>query len=357
MNKASSRCNGQGIIAFYFKMAGLEVIDSSRKKHIRQPPSVPFLWEARPGVAKRDWKPEVSLVTPVQLPPVKLIASVPFNWEEKPGKPLSCFSQSPESAFITPQANLLALPWHVTCSQGYDNHKHEDGDSGEEILGDEQVMFNSDLESFSFETDESFSSAPSLLANCLVSSVAISTAVPVQTTSPTDDSNGQQESGVSSLCNWRIKSTSETDGRSLSVGPSSPTSETDSSTSSYATGVSSLEGAAFLECLFPLYTPKSGFLGKASHPRKESFTPELNSRDFDYERNSSVMIRRPLTLGELIMMSRRRSCQRKAVQMRKQNPSMKFMDKKAFGCCIFGTSINMIEGLQRKMRPPRLKII
>jgi hypothetical protein len=298
MIKASSRCNGQGIIAFYFKMAGLEVIDSSRKKHIRQPPSVPFLWEVRPGVAKRDWKPEVSSVTPVQLPPVKLIASVPFNWEEKPGKPLSCFSQSPESAFITPQANLLALPWHVTCSQGDDNHKQEDGDSGEENFGDEQVMFNSDLESFSFETDDSFSSAQSLLANCMVSSVAISTAVPVQTTSPTDDSNGQQET------------------------PSSPTSETDSSTSSYATGVSSLEGAAFLECLFPLYKPKSGFLGKASHPRKESFTPELNSRDFDYERNSSVMIRRPLTLGELIMMSRRRSCQRKAVQMRKQNPSM-----------------------------------
>ncbi|KAJ6410711.1 hypothetical protein OIU84_007462 [Salix udensis] len=69
------------------------------------------------------------------------------------------------------------------------------------------------------------------------------------------------------------------------------------------------------------------------------------------------MIRKPLTLGELIMMSRRRSCQRKAVQMRKQNLSMKFMDKNAFGCCIFGTSINMIEGLQRKMRQPRLKII
>ncbi|KAJ6761245.1 HYDROXYPROLINE-RICH GLYCOPROTEIN FAMILY PROTEIN [Salix purpurea] len=267
-------------------MAGLEIIDSSRKKHVRQPPSVPFLWEVRPGVAKKDWKPEVSAVTPVQLPPVKLIASVPFNWEEKPGKPLSCFSQSAESAFVPAQANLLALPWH------------EDGDTGEESFGDEQVMFNSDLESFSFETDGSFSSAPSLLANCLVSSVAISTAAPVQTTSPTDDCNGQQEA------------------------PWSPTSETDSSTSSYATGVSSLEGAAFLECLFPLYTPKSGFLGKASHPRKESFTPELISREFDYERKSSVMIRRPLTLGELIMMSRRRSCQRKAVQMRKQNLSM-----------------------------------
>ncbi|KAJ6688661.1 HYDROXYPROLINE-RICH GLYCOPROTEIN FAMILY PROTEIN [Salix koriyanagi] len=302
-------------------MAGLEIIDSSRKKHVRQPPSVPFLWEVRPGVAKKDWKPEVSSVTPVQLPPVKLIASVPFNWEEKPGKPLSCFSQSPESAFVPAQANLLALPWH------------EDDDTGEESFGDEQVMFNSDLESFSFETDGSFSSAPSLLANCLVSSVAISTAAPVQTTSPTDDCNGQQEA------------------------PWSPTSETDSSTSSYATGVSSLEGAAFLECLFPLYTPKSGFLGKASHPRKESFTPELISREFDYERKSSAMIRKPLTLGELIMMSRRRSCQRKAVQMRKQNLSMKFMDKNAFGCCIFGTSINMIEELQRKMRQPRLKII
>jgi len=77
----------------------------------------------------------------------------------------------------------------------------------------------------------------------------------------------------------------------------------------------------FLECFFPLYTPKSGFLGKTSHHRKESFSPELNSRYLDYERNSNAVVRRPLTLGELILMSRR-SCQRKAVQMRKQNPSM-----------------------------------
>ncbi|CAK7337109.1 unnamed protein product [Dovyalis caffra] len=283
---------------FYFRMADLEVIDSSRKKNIRQQPSVPFLWEERPGVAKKDWKPGVSSVTSVQLPPLKLIASVPFDWEEKPGKPLSCFSPSPVSPFTSSPANLLALPWHGMCSRGDDTHKHEVDDIGEENFGDEQVIFNSDLESFSFETDDSFSSASSLLANCLVSSEAISTAVPAQTTSPTDDINGQLETA------------------------SSPTSETDSSTSSYATGVSSLEGAAFLECLFPLYTPKSSFLGKASHPSKEPFTPDLNSRDFDYEHNSSVMIRKPLTLGELIMMSRRRSCQRKAVQMRKQNPSM-----------------------------------
>lgn len=77
----------------------------------------------------------------------------------------------------------------------------------------------------------------------------------------------------------------------------------------------------FLECFFPLYTPKSGFLGKTSHHRKESFSPELNSRYLDYERNGSAVVRRPLTLGELTLMSWR-SCQRIAVQLRKQNPSM-----------------------------------
>ncbi|KAF9671929.1 hypothetical protein SADUNF_Sadunf12G0101500 [Salix dunnii] len=90
-----------------------------------------------------------------------------------------------------------------------DNHKHQKDDSAVENFGEiEQGMFSSDLESFSFKTDNSFCSAPSILANCLASSVAIFTAVPVQETSPTDDINSQLET------------------------PSSITSETDSNTSS-----------------------------------------------------------------------------------------------------------------------------
>lgn len=277
-----------------------EVIESSRKKQIRQPPSVPFLWEVKPGIANKDWRPMVSSVNPALPPPVKLVASVPFNWEEKPGKPLYCFSESPkESALLTPQANPIPLPLPPTYSQWDDNHKRDNDDGSRVNFCDKQEdMFNLDFESFSFETDDSLSSKPTLLANCLVSSVAISTAVPVQKIS-SNDINAQFETS------------------------SSPDSETDSSTSSYATGNSSLEGASFLECLFPLYSPKSGFLGKVARPKEESLTPpKLNSRDFVHENNSSVVVRRPPTLGELIMMSQKRSCQRRAAQMRKQNLSM-----------------------------------
>ncbi|KAJ6671979.1 HYDROXYPROLINE-RICH GLYCOPROTEIN FAMILY PROTEIN [Salix viminalis] len=106
------------------------------EKHvIRQQKSVPFLWA---GVAKKEWKPERFLRLPK------------FNYS---------------------LSSLLL------------RHKHQEDDSSGENFGDEQGMFNSDLESFSFKTDDSFCSAPSLLA----SPVAIFTAVSVQETSPTDD--------------------------------------------------------------------------------------------------------------------------------------------------------------------------
>ncbi|KAK3220907.1 hypothetical protein Dsin_014880 [Dipteronia sinensis] len=130
-------------------------------------------------------------------------------------------------------------------------------------------------------SDDSFSSVPSLLTNCLVPLEDISSSVPVQKSSSGDDDTIDQQEI-----------------------PSSPASETNSSTSSHATGITSLVGGA----------------------RKKGFhTPaEGKSKDFNHEResNSNVVIRRPTTLEELIMMSRRRSYQRKAVQMKKQNLSM-----------------------------------
>ncbi|WCJ36539.1 hydroxyproline-rich glycoprotein family protein [Euphorbia peplus] len=339
---------------------------SSRRKQIREPPSVPFLWEDKPGVAKKDWRPMVSSVTTIPaLPsPVKLIASVPFVWEEKPGKPLSCFSM--ESPPMTPLVNLVSLPSPPMYSQWHNEHmfNNEEGGPDDEnydtelslmILPENHVslpsppmdslwhnghmftgedwhgshedgIFNLDLQSFSFETDDSFNSAHSLSANCLVSTLALSAAVPVLETSGTVKNNAQSET------------------------PSSPASETDTSTSSYATGISSLAGSSILECLFPLYATHS-FPRNESCPEESYYLSptEQNSRSSNLGKDDDDFNpRRPATLGELIMMSRRKSCQRKAVQMAKRNLSMEFMNQKAFGCNIFGAGINLLEGLQRK---------
>ncbi|KAK4838454.1 hypothetical protein QYF36_013856 [Acer negundo] len=255
-------------------MVQINLTHHSNTRKIRQPPAVPFLWEVKPGMPKKDWKPEVpSIIIPgLAPPPLKLVASIPFDWEEKPGTPLPCFSQP-----------SLESPLAPVCYQGY---------------GD----------------DDAANKKYYLLANCLVPLEEISSAVPVQKSSSGDDDTIDQ----------------------LEI-PSSPASETNISTRSYATGISSL-GAR-----------KKGFI-----------LQQRKSKDFDRERehesNGSVMIRRPTTLEELIMMSRRRSYQRKAVQMRKQNLSKEFA-KRASGCGIFGTSFKMIEGLQRKMRQPILKLL
>ncbi|OMO85886.1 hypothetical protein CCACVL1_09936 [Corchorus capsularis] len=271
-------------------MAFQEATARSNRRKIREPPSIPFLWEERPGIAKKDWKPEVSSVTPTLPPtPIKLIASVPFNWEEKPGTPLPSYSQP---ADVAPSPMLITLPPPPVYSPACFNGCHGNDDKDDE-WEKQQVMFEMDLEAFGFETDDSFSSAPSLLANCLVASTVISTAVPAQKTYQTDSSD---HLGT----------------------PSSPASETDS-TSSYATGTSSLVGASFLECLFPLLPSNSNFLEKA---RYQNHHGSQAQSDFDCESNNAVAIRRPQTLGELIMMSRRMSLQRKVVQMRERHLSM-----------------------------------
>ena len=96
-------------------MAEKEATRNSNKRKIRQPPSVPFLWEERPGIAKKDWKPGVSSVTPTLPPPIpsKFIPSDPFNWEEKPGTPLPSFSQPPVEPAAVPPQQCSSLCLHL----------------------------------------------------------------------------------------------------------------------------------------------------------------------------------------------------------------------------------------------------
>ncbi|XP_027364051.1 uncharacterized protein LOC113871264 [Abrus precatorius] len=315
--------------------------ETRKKKHVREPPSVPFIWEVKPGIPKKDWKPQISSVDQFPKTPLKQIASVPFVWEEKPGKPLPKFSHvSVDHVPPKPHKILIHVAsssgYSIACNYGHDDDKHKESSienvhQGGSYNNDSESITSLDFEAFSFDADESFSSVPSLLANCLVSSTKIATAIPLQ---------------KNSLCK-RNSDHLET--------PSSPaSSETDSSTSSYATGRSSPIGATFLECLFPLYPPKSGFLERDEHLEQVS-SSLASSKDFDHEDCVSDMVRRPPTLGELIMMSRR-SYGRKAVQMKKWDPPKKITRKQAFGCFSSVTSSHMIEALLKRKYFPRLKM-
>ncbi|XP_047166922.1 uncharacterized protein LOC124835928 [Vigna umbellata] len=272
--------------------------EREKKKHVREAPSVPFIWEVKPGIAKKHWKPETEVSSVARFPqtPLKLIASVPFLWEEKPGKPLPIFSD----VSVHPVLHL-----HVASSSCFSvacNFGHDGKDKGT-CNYDSESITNLDLEAFTFDADQSFGSVPSLLSNCVVPSEKASTS-------------------------------------------SSASFETDSSINNYATGRSSPIGATFLETLFSLYA------------RDHNLKKEVGPKDFCDEDIASDIIRRPPTLGELIMMSRRRSCRRKTVQMNKWDPPKKIPRQQIFGCFFpIVTNSKMIEGLLKRKYFPRLKLI
>ncbi|WVY97147.1 hypothetical protein V8G54_029298 [Vigna mungo] len=280
--------------------------ERAKKKHVREAPSVPFIWELKPGIPKKYWKPETEVSSVAHFPqtPLKLIASVPFLWEEKPGKPFPNFSDLSVNPVLPKTEKILI---HVASSSGFSvacNFGH-DGKDKETYNYDSESI---DLEAFTFDADQSFGSVPSVLSNCVVPSEKASTSSPAS-------------------------------------------SETDSSISSYATGRSSPIGATFLETLFPLYARDQNL------EKETSCTQEVGPKDFYDEDIASDIIRRPPTLGELIMMSRRRSCRRKTVQMNRWDPQKKIPRQQVFGCFPFVTNSKMIEGLLKRKYFPRLKLI
>ncbi|KAJ8552756.1 hypothetical protein K7X08_020149 [Anisodus acutangulus] len=309
---------------------------NSTCKRERQQISIPFIWEERPGIPIKDWKQKPMVTTSGTFtftPPVKLIASIPFEWEEKPGTPLPFFSQT------SPHENFIGLPSTVRDVQespddfwtGIGEYIDQHGHHEEDEMSESEVEA-SDSESIY----ESFSSAPSLLANGFIPTLDLSSAVPVEQTSPPADIHDSQL-----------------------TGPLSPTSETGSSLLSYATGTTSLVGTAFLEKLFPLLSPNTSFLQNCSNPEKggSHVPPKALNNNQDRDNNCSIKIRHALTLGELIMMSRRRSYQRKTIQKHKRSFSKEMMDNDVFGCCIFGISNSIGELHNKWKRQLQLKLI
>ncbi|XP_073066066.1 uncharacterized protein [Primulina eburnea] len=288
-------------------MAEKQTIKTERKRG-RQSISVPYLWEERPGTPKRDWKPTPRPIKPVEVP-VKLVVSVPFCWEEKPGTPLQLLWPPPPGSYN--------LDHDVGEYRGVDEQHDSD---------QMDVLSDSELETCSFETDESFDSAPSLLANCLIPTLEITHAVLV-------DKTPLPRKVV--------------DNRQLQ-SPGSPVSDTESTASSYETGSKSLVGDSFLELLFPLLVPGSNSANEAKIPENDTLPAEDGRfTELTCERNDSQVRRPLLTLGEMMVMSRRRSYQKKVINMRKQT-SMDFMKRNAFGCGIFGFGNGGRIGLGKK---------
>ncbi|XP_068651315.1 uncharacterized protein [Aristolochia californica] len=303
---------------------------SLQRPHLRQPISVPFLWEEKPGKPKKDWKPEASLVLSVPIP-VKLIASVPFKWEEKPGIPRSNFLQNPlvsSNLYLSPPPpKIISFSSSSSCSSNpFDDSSLSTADSELSIKFQKQSSLlvsedeteeydysedNSDdddtqefdLETFSFHSDDTFHSAPSLLANQLTTTQMMSSAIPVP-------SSGLQENNQDAIQAPNSSLSAISDGESTLLGDG-------------------ITKDLVLEFLFPLFSPRSGFLDRVAA------MPTMLTREND---DWSLMGRKGPTLGELIMLSRMLSHGRKVIPIKKQKHSLDGIRKIAFARCLFGTS-------------------
>lgn len=279
---------------------------SSTRQRIKQPASVPFIWEVRPGFPKKDWKHihSIKSANPISLPPVELISSNPFQWEEMTEKPLHCFpDEMPEAGpllLLLPPPNLVESksPTPTVYSKNIWDDAGCDGDD------EKDEIIDSYLDARDFERDaQSISSAPSLLANRLIPSSVISSAVPVE------------EIGLMGRTNLQPQ-----------PATCSPMYESDSSTSSYATGNTSLGDTPILERLFPLLLLKSSFLEKLGCENGTTIPQTLPSTvpgtDPELVSGNNLVEKWPLSLGEQIIISRRKSYHRKATLMRDQNHSL-----------------------------------
>lgn len=280
---------------------------------VRQPGTVPFIWEEKPGTAKNEWKYEVVPVTSVPSPSAKLVVSIPFNWEVEPGKPITSPShplpESPslplpplhlaQSASLSPSTKIrgtLCAVFQRTnpfLSSSEEEEDEDDQDSRDNNDDDDDLL-ELDFRAFDSNTDDSYTSAPSLLEN---HTTGMSSAITVQS----NDSLNLQKTNYNQHENWAI-----------SLSDSRGDSRRDTNV-----------GTSVLEFLFPLLPPNSGFLNKVKYHKNCAVAlPVLPMKENTYKSNCTLIVKRSHTLLELIQMSRRISCRRKAIQVKKQSFSM-----------------------------------
>ncbi|GAB4858719.1 hypothetical protein Ancab_010193 [Ancistrocladus abbreviatus] len=268
-----------------------EAHKSGCRKRIKQQIMVPFLWEEKPGMPNRDWKVKAMPVTPAPPTPTpaKFVVSAPKR-KEKPGTPLQCFQQgSSEMTFQLQAAESKSFPRPPAYDPRYNNSDRDgcssfgDESGGEGTDDDGDWISELELERVSsMDTGHSFSSALSLLANGLLPTSTISSAIPFDLIWIQENDTDKETENAYQI---------EDNGGHMEAS-SSP--ESSGSTSSYATGSTSLVGAAFLEHLFPLYSPRSRLLKRAGYSNEnvghcgKKQTPEQWHKDFYRESNQSI---------------------------------------------------------------------
>nr|XP_043616306.1 uncharacterized protein LOC122588250 [Erigeron canadensis] len=301
-------------------MVDQETNEFQTTERIKQTISIPFLWEEKPGTPKTGWK---RVNDPIMQMPIKLIASVPFMWEEKPGTPLAGPFSHPSSSREAKMIMPCTPPQPVNRSNPFEGSGSDsDSDSGHD-------HFNQEI-NLGSETELGFIHSSSNYQN------ASHKNNPFCDTSDDEFEHGDDNNDDDYL-----------------HAPSSPAWETESVASSYATEIttaSTLAGSSFLESMFPLMTKKASGVTetKADHGSR-GITNNTCTQIVSYDADE----RKPFTLGEMIMMSRRRSFLKRAVRsLQHDDHSTDLMMMNGFGCC--GIDIG---GLQKLKRQLQLKLI
>lgn len=235
---------------------------TSIEKRDKHPISVPFIWEEKPGTPLKDWKPAFR--------PIKLVEpTIPTPTKLVVSVPFGWEEKpgTPLPYFTKPQNELSQKKHNVACTS---DSAHSDQSN---------QYSDSESDRSSNQTDESFISAPSLMSN--------------------ESVIHNQQQGYETCSSFN---------------------------STYATESRRLAGASFLEWLFPLLATNSSSPDKVQLLETDpTRTDGTKGAEFRPESNRCEVSRPLLTLGELIVMSRRMSCRRKVMSMQKQSSMVRFV--------------------------------
>ncbi|CAL9176396.1 uncharacterized protein LOC135613262 [Musa acuminata AAA Group] len=248
---------------------------SRPRQREKQQITVPYLWEEKPGVPKRV--PVIS-----SSPPTRLVVSVPFEWEEKPGKPIQIPPTVPDLLTAGDLNGLDPRPASSCHLNPFVDEKS--GPMNPFVDETEGGAMDSYLEAFSFKMDD----------NADLSFADVTAAW-----------ESFSENGSYRNEDWH--SVSGTDGHS-----SSEAAEVGTDTS-------------VIQFLFPLPS------GEDEAPSAVAARRGPNHCSSEH----AGMARRGLTLGELILLSRKLSCRRKQNEGRKREHPKDYLKKRVLTCFPF----------------------